>query len=141
MSEKSDEKIVMNRTVDWQTEISAIAGPKLSGDTWESWLSRAARRSSSTFWHIKALFYGEIKDPKYSVAYKVLSAAEKARADASALASRFESLAGAMNATDPDFYSSDVLALVDAARAVRGLDRPGTGCRAEVKLGRDPPQD
>lgn len=123
MSEKTDENIVMNRTVDWQSEIIAIAGPKRSGDTWESWLARAARKSQSTFWHVKALFYGELKDPKYSVAYKVLSAAEKARAEASALASQFESIAGSLNAKDADFYSPDVLALIDAARALRGVDR------------------
>src|SRR6266851_8898675 len=97
-SENRGENIVMNRTVDWQTEIAAIAGPLRSSDTRESWLARAARKSTATYWHIKALWYRELTDPKYSVAYKVLSAAEKARAEASELASRFESLAGAMNA-------------------------------------------
>ena len=121
--ENHGENIVMNRTVDWQTEISAIAGPYRPSDTRESWLARAARKSTATFWHIKALYYNELTDPKYSVAYKVLSAAEKARAEASELASRFESLAGAMNGADKNFHSEDVLMLIHAARQLRGVDR------------------
>jgi hypothetical protein len=122
MSEKANGNIVMYRTVNWQEEIAAIAGPYSPNDTRESWLNRAARKSGATYWHCKALFYGELTDPKYSVAYKVLSAAEKARAKASQLASRFETIAGALNAADPDFHSHSVLELVNAARALRGLD-------------------
>lgn len=122
MPESSDGKCKM-RSIDWQTEIGAIAGPMQIGDTRESWLSRAARRSGATFRQIKALYYGESADPRTSVAIGVLSAAERARREASDLAARFESLAGAMNATDQDFYGEDVLALVHAARRLRGLDR------------------
>lgn len=118
MSEKLDRKM---STIDWAAQVEMIAGPY--GGNRKSWLARAARRSGATFRQIKALYYGECKDPRASVAIGVLSAADKARAEASALASRFESLAGAMNASDPDFYCEDVLALVNAARAVRGLDR------------------
>lgn len=118
MSEKLDRM----SSIDWTAQIEFIAGPY--GGNRKSWLSRAARRSGATVRQIKALYYGECRDPKVSVALGVLSAAEKARAEASELASRFESLAGAMNASDPDFYCEDVLALINAARAVRGLDRP-----------------
>lgn len=122
MSESSDGKRKMS-AINWHQEIGTIAGPMLPGDTRESWLSRAARRSGATFRQIKALYYGESADPKMSVAIGVLSAADKARAEASELASRFESLAGAMNVTDPDFYSEDVTSLIHAARRLRGLDR------------------
>lgn len=117
MSEKLDGKM---SAINWTDHIEVIAGP-YSGNR-KGWLSRAARKSGATFRQIKALYYGECIDPKTSVALGVLSAAEKARAEASELASRFESLAGAMNASDPDFYSSDVLTLIGAARALRGLD-------------------
>ena len=113
MSEKSDEKMI-----DWALQIEVIAGPY--GGNRKSWLSRAARKSGATFRQVKALYYGECKDPKTSVALSVLSAADKARNEASELAQRFESLAGAMNASDPDFYSEDVLTLIDAARKIRG---------------------
>jgi hypothetical protein len=53
----------------------------------------------------------------------VLEAATKARAEAARLATQFENVAGALNAKDQDFYSSDVLALINAARALRGLSR------------------
>lgn len=123
MSEKSDRNCVVQRTLDWPSQINAIAGPMKSGDTRESWLARAARKSGATFRQVKSLYYGECKDPKTSVALGVLSAADKARNEASELASRFESLAGAMNATDPDFYSEDVLTLINAARQMRGENR------------------
>jgi hypothetical protein len=116
MPEKLDK---MPQVLNWSSQIEVIAGP-YSGNR-KSWLSRAARKSGATFRQIKSLYYGECKDPKTSVALGVLTAAEKARREASEQASRFESLAGAMNASDPDFYSSDVLALIDAARTLRGF--------------------
>jgi hypothetical protein len=118
MSEKLDEKM---SAIDWAVHIEVIAGP--FGGNRKGWLSRAARKSGATFRQVKALYYGECTNPKTDVAMGVLAAAEKARKEASDQASRFESLAGAMNASDPDFYSADVLALIHAARALRGLDR------------------
>lgn len=119
MAESSDG----NRKVSWAAEIEAIAGPRMASDTRESWLARAARKAGISFRQCKALYYGETIDPKVSVALGVAAAAEKARNEARALARRFESLAGAMNASDTDFYSSDVLTLLDAARRLRGVDR------------------
>lgn len=138
--EKSDRNGVVYRTLNWQHYIGEVAGPMLSGDTRESWLARAARRSRLSYRQIKSLYYGETTDPKTSVALGVLSAADKARAEASALASRFESLAGAMNASDEDFFGPDVLALINAARALRGLDSARDDRKPEVKLGFDPPK-
>lgn len=111
----------MYRVIDWQTEIGAIAGP-FDGNR-KGWLARAARKTGTTHRQIKALWYGESIDPKMSVAVDVLEAAQKAREEARRLATQFESLAGAMNASDPDFYCEDVLTLIDAARKIRGLDR------------------
>jgi hypothetical protein len=121
MSEKSYRKSSMSRVIDWQSEIGAIAGP-YDGNR-KGWLSRAARKSGATFRQIKALWYGEVDNPKTSVAIDVLTAAQEAREEARRLATQFESLAGAMNATDPDFYCQDVLTLIDAARKIRGVDR------------------
>ena len=130
MPEKSDEKIVMNRTVDWQSEISVIAGPYSANETRESWLSRAARKSGSTFWHIKALFYGELKDPKYSVAYKILSAADqariqKAKRDAEQATALYHNYAARLETIDPDFHREQIDVLLGAARIVGGRDSPG----------------
>lgn len=121
--EKSDRNGVVYRTLNWQQIVTEVAGPMQANDTRESWLARAARRSRISYRQIKALYYGQTKDPRTSVALGVLSAADKARAEASALASQFESLAGSLNAKDEDFYSPDVLALIDAARRLRGMDR------------------
>lgn len=119
MSEKVNRKMT---AINWPHQIEIIAGPYCGNR--KNWLARAARRAGTTYRQMKALYYEENRDPKVSVALGVLGAAEKARDEASDLASRFESLAGAMNAADQDFYSEDVLALVGAARRLRGLDRP-----------------
>jgi hypothetical protein len=111
----------MPRSIDWQCEIGIIAGP-YDGNR-KGWLSRAARKSGATYRQIKALWYGETVNPKVSVAIDVLKAAQNAREEARRLATQFESLAGAMHASDPDFYCEDVHTLIDAARKIRGLDR------------------
>lgn len=125
MSEKSDGNRKMPRVLDWQTEIELIAGPMLASDTRESWLARAARRASITYRQCKALYYGETSDPKHSVASGVIEAAELARKEASELASRFESLAGSINANAKitNVYSDEVAALIQAAQRLRGVDR------------------
>lgn len=125
MSEKSDGTRKMPRVLNWQTEIELIAGSMLASDTRESWLARAARRASITYRQCKALYYGETLDPKHSVACGVIEAAELARKEASELASRFESLAGSINANAKitDVYSDEVAALIQAAQRLRGVDR------------------
>lgn len=107
--------------------IATVAGPRQWADTRESWLARAARRAGVSFRQAKALFYGEITDPNHLVARRFRDAAlEIGRKEARSLADQFESIAGAMNASDQDFYRADIAALIDAARALRHLDRPGT---------------
>lgn len=74
---------------------------------------------------VKGLWYGEIDDPEHWAARDIRRAAEliSARNEASSLASQFESIAGALNARDPDFHSADIAALIDVARKIRGNDR------------------
>lgn len=128
MSEKPEEINVMNRTLSWQDEIATIAGPRLHGDTRESWLARAARKSGTAFWHVKALYYGQLTDPKFSIASKIISAAEKARLqeskrDAQVVADFFNSHAQVLANIDPDIHRSEIDAFVEAARIVSGRDR------------------
>jgi len=102
--------------------IAAVAGPRLDGDNRKSWLNRAARKSGLSFRSVKAVFYGEITDENHS-AVRLLKYAARERAQT--LASRFETIARGMESADPDFYRADVLGLIDAARALRGLASPG----------------
>lgn len=107
--------------------IAAVAGPRGWNETRESWLARAARRAGITCRTMKALWYGEIADPEHKAARRILEAAERdGRAEAQQLADKFEIIARGINATDPDFHSPDVAALLNAARILRGLDRSGT---------------
>lgn len=120
MVKKSDTK--MEKTVNWRDEIAWIAGPFGYQESRESWLARAARRAGVTFRTIKALFYGQRVNPGFAIGSKIRDAAEDARREARALASQFETIAGGLNAKDPDFHSDDIAALISAARALRGLD-------------------
>lgn len=104
--------------------VEAVAGPRMMHDTRDSWLRRAARNAGSTYRQARALFYGEITDPYHPTVTRFKEAA--GRHEAAQLAQRFEGLAQALLVRDEDFHSSDVAALLDAARGLRGLDRSRT---------------
>src|SRR3954462_1845974 len=109
--------------LDWAEVIGQIAGPMRAGDTRQSWLNRAARRSKLSYRQICALYYGQSKYPRTSVTVALLTAAQKAKAEAARLAVQFENAAGALNAQNSKGeYSADILALIDAARALRRMD-------------------
>lgn len=104
--------------------IVAVAGERSWNETRESWLARTARLAGVSFRQVKAIFYGEITDENHRTARLLRdAAARKAKREATCLANQFETIAGAMNAADQDFYSQDVAALLHAARSLRDLDR------------------
>ncbi len=107
--------------LDWSAQIEEIAGP-FDGNR-KHWIARAANRAGISCRKAKALFYGECSNPDFDIAYSVLSAAAKARAEASELATKFETAAGALNAEDSNRHRHDILALIDAARRLRGGSR------------------
>jgi hypothetical protein len=122
--------------INWDREIGAIAGAFLPTDTKESWLGRAYKEVRKinpkvSFRHFTDLFYGRVRDPKFSVAASVLSAAdlariEEARRDAARLVDIYQSTAQALENIDPDFHRGNIDALVNAARILGALDRTGT---------------
>jgi len=122
MLDKSDEKRMS--TTDWRQEVVWVCGPRLEGDTRESWLARGARKAAVSYRQIKALFHRETTDPKFSVGQRVRSAAAEARKEALAHARQLESLARRMDSTDPDFYCAEIDQALHAARMLRGVDRP-----------------
>jgi hypothetical protein len=106
--------------------LATVAGPRQWSDTRESWLNRAARRAGITFRQAKACFYGELTDPLHPSAQRLRDAARRLGCtEAEGLAEKFETVARSLDAADPDFYGTDCTALVDAARALRGLGRTG----------------
>lgn len=121
--EKSSEARMSQLALEMRQAIAAVAGPRGWQETREYWLARAARRIGITYRQTKSLFYQECRDPRASVVQRVRDAALRhAKREASELADRFDNIAGAMHASDPDFYRQDVDALVSAARALRRLD-------------------
>jgi hypothetical protein len=102
--------------------VAAVAGPREFSDTRQSWLNRAARRAGISYRTVKAIFYGEIEQPNHP-SIRLLRHAAQQRAQA--LAGRFEEIARGMERADASFYRADVLALLDIARALRGVDRAG----------------
>lgn len=117
MVQKSDMRV--------REAINTVAGPRGWSETRESWLARAARLVGVTPRSMRSAFYGGICDPEHKVVRRIISAAEvKAKAEANELASRFQTIAAGLNATDPDFHREDIAALIGAARMLGGLDRP-----------------
>lgn len=103
--------------------ITAVIGPRLDTDNRESWLRRAARSAGTSYRQARALFYGEITDPHHRTVTKFKEAA--GRHEARNLAAQFENLAQALDIRDSDFHSEEIVALISAARGLRGLDRAG----------------
>lgn len=120
MPEKEDEF----RMPVWASEIAVIAGSFLEADTRESWLARAARGSKVGFRQVRALYYGETDDPKWSVGQKILSAASRARTNRmqNRIADRFEHAAEKLSderVGDIEFSRRDIDALLHIARSLR----------------------
>lgn len=121
MKRKSWTYFGMSKSIDWRTEIESFAGP-FEGNR-KSWLSKAARRAGTTVRQIKALYYGEMTDPKHSVAVGVLEAAEKARAEAQELVAIYQSVVGAHDDKNENLSGKDIAALVHVIRALGAVDR------------------
>jgi len=111
----------MSTAVDWRSEIESFAGP-FEGNR-KSWLSRAARRAGTTSRQIKALYYGEMTDPKFSVAVGVLSASQKAKTEAQELVAIYQSVIGAVDDQNPYLSGKETAALVHVIRALSAVDR------------------
>lgn len=118
-------------------EISVLAGPRSWGDTRESWLSRVPRavkralgtqKETVTCRTVKSLWYGEITDTDHHAARDVRRAAEivRARKEATALGSTFQSIAEKMRAahhSNSNDFSADIARLERVARLLGGGDR------------------
>ena len=108
--------------------IGVLAGPRGFGDTRESWLAKASRKTGVvSFRMMRSLWNGEIDEANHWAAREVKrQAAELAgRSEAIRLAGMYENIAEGMRERDEDFHREDIAALVRAARILRG-DR-GTG--------------
>jgi hypothetical protein len=102
--------------------VIAVGGPLLPGENRKGWLGRVAKWAGISPRVASAAFYGETSSR--GAAAKLKAAA--GRYEAENLARQFEHLAMSLNVRDADFHSPDVSALLDAARALRGLDRTRT---------------
>jgi hypothetical protein len=103
----------MNRTKDWRSEITIIAGPMLPTDTMGSWFFKAVKRSGAKLRQIEDLYHGRCVDPKYSLAEKILTAADLARIEQAKkakheLASILANAANALERIDPDFHRETI---------------------------------
>lgn len=104
--------------------ITLMGRPPMHGEL-PRWLNSVADAAGLSFRTARALWNGEIVKPEHLAIEKLkreamLRAAQRQARD---LATQFETIAGGLNAKDPDFHSADVSALVHAARILRGLDR------------------
>lgn len=114
LSEKSE----MSSVSEASMLLRRVAGPREIGDSVKAAINRAARKIGLT--------YSRARDIWYANARRIdATEMDALRREAEKQAAAYDRVANAMAATDPDFYRSDIAALVHAARALRGLDRPG----------------
>jgi hypothetical protein len=99
--------------------VEAVAGPRLTNDTRETWLRRAARVAGTSYRQAKALFYSEITDPYHPTITRFREAA--GNHEAIELAERYERIAMALHHRDADFHQHDVAAALAHADALRNL--------------------
>lgn len=85
----------------WRASIEVIAGEPQWTDTRERMLDRAARRTGVEYRTVKALYYGEQDDPRYSVGAKIVRAAQQQ-------ADRFEAIAASLEAVDAEFHRESI---------------------------------
>lgn len=113
-------------------EISCVAGPRLWGDTRESWLSRVPRmvkkalqteRETVSFRAVKSIWYGEIADPDHHSARDIRRAADiiRARQETLALAQKYQAIIGGMRGADENFYCAEIDRLERVARMLCGV--------------------
>ena len=112
MSEKSStnsESRVMS-DVDWRSSLEIIAGSWSWDDTRESMIARAARRAGITFRAAKALYYGETRDPRDSIARAIRHAvaARDLNAAINMQADRLATIADGLEARDADFHRQQI---------------------------------
>lgn len=116
MSDKSCENSDMS--CEASILVKRVAEPRGVGDSVKAAISRAAHRLG---WK-----HSRTRDIWYARARRIdAHEMDALRRQAAKEAARYESVARAMEQTDPDFYRSDIIALVRAARALRGVDLPG----------------
>lgn len=108
-------------------EIAILAGPREWDQTRASWLDQVCEHVPTVSYRtIKALWYGEIKDPDHWAARDIRRAVEvlEAQREAASLARQLETIVNGLNASDPDFHKPSIAALVGALRNLRGQNSP-----------------
>jgi len=100
--------------------VIAVGGPMRAGENRKAWLARVADLAGLSHRVARAAWHGETESRRAAAKLK----AAAGRYEAEHLAAQFASLAGSLATRDEDFHREDIAALVNAARALRGLHRP-----------------
>lgn len=110
--------------------IVALAGERNWKETRARWLERAARAAGISYRTARAIFYGEIRDPRGSVVERVRCAlGEKAREakprdEFDLFKERLSALEARLLSIDPEFYREGINALRNATREIRRSVNP-----------------
>jgi hypothetical protein len=112
-------------------EIAILAGPRGWDDTRESWLGKVCKAVPTVSYRtVKALYYGEIKDPDSHWASREIRRAVaviQAQQHAKAVAGELEAILSGSVAANPASDRASTAVLISALRALRGQDSPGNG--------------
>jgi hypothetical protein len=104
-------------------EIAILAGPRGWDDTRESWLNRVCKAVPTVSYRtVKALYYGEIKDPDSHWASREIRRAVaviQAQQHAKAVAGELEAILSGRDGANPALDRQSTAALVHVLRAFR----------------------
>ena len=92
------------------------------------WLEKVANAANISKRAARDLWRGDISDHNHRAAISVLRAVElnrakQERAEAEALAALYQKIIGGMRATDPAFYSTQIVQFERLVRQIGGVDR------------------
>jgi hypothetical protein len=125
-------------------EIAILAGPRGWDDNRESWLNKASKAVPTvTYRTVKALWYGEIKDPDNHWAAREIRRAVaviEGQREQARVARQLEGLLAGPDSTNPALDRASIASLLSTLRAMRGQDSTGTGGSVTHTHPKDPPR-
>ena len=114
----------MSTVIEARSHLEAIIGPIPPGAPLKSVFPRVARMLGVTVRRVETIWHRQARriDAGEMDRLRVLSPAKKPASAEVANANRYDAIAQALEATDPDFHGQDIARFRSMARALRGAD-------------------
>lgn len=126
MFDKSSEDSAVLCIAEAKQLVRSVAEPREVGDGVKAAIARSASRLRWTYSRTREIWYARAKRID---AHEM----DALRREAQTQAARYESIARAMEQTDPSFYQQEIVALLGAANRIRGVADTGDDPTGEIE--------